>query len=116
MKSLSFVISITLAVIAAAIAIGIGITSHHAMAGLENQLASVTTRNHRMQDQLSAINAQSSGAHRDLVTCADIQLIEGYIDGIVAAQGAIGPVEFTSPSGNGLVISALPLPTHCVNE
>ena len=107
MKSLPFITSLVLAVIAGAIAIAIGVTSHHAMAGLENQLR-------QMQTQLSAVSAQSGGVHRDLVTCADIQQLESYIDGLVAPQGYIGPVEFTSP--NGAVVTALPLPAHCVNQ
>jgi hypothetical protein len=42
-----------------------------------------------------------------------LQQVEALIDGIVAPQGSIGPVEFSNGTS---VLSSLPLPAHCINQ
>jgi hypothetical protein len=67
-----------------------------------------------LHQQVGELQGSVNGAHRDLITCGDLQQVEQLIDGLVAPQGDIGPVEFASPTGG--VVSSLPLPSHCINN
>jgi hypothetical protein len=105
---------VSIAAFLCAAILAVGLLTHSAFTRTDQRISHLQQQLTATRAELSTVEAGQSGSHRDLVTCGDLQQIETLIDGIVASQGDIGPVEFSSP--NGGVVAALPLPSHCINQ
>jgi hypothetical protein len=94
--------------LAGAIAAGIAVIVTRPPTGQQDrQVAQLQRQVRGLQATLSTDQAKLAGQHRDLITCADLQVL---INDMPQGDSAGDTVFYGGPAGS------LPLPAHCLNQ